>query len=77
LKETGLVDLRNNNVICVVTHSLSLSTDQYEFIEKMEKKKAALTKVLLEHLETNVPVAFIENNIKNLEKCDDWTLLPG
>jgi hypothetical protein len=61
----------------VVTYSLSLSTNKSEFIEKMEKKKAALTKVLLEHLETNVPVVFIENHIKNLEKFDEWTLLPG
>ncbi len=43
----------------------------------MEKKKAALTNVLLEHLETNVPVVFIENRIKNLTKFDEWTLLPG
>ncbi len=43
----------------------------------MEKKKAALTRVLLEHLEANIPVVFIDNNMKNLEKCDDWTLLPG
>jgi hypothetical protein len=61
----------------VVTYSLSFSTNKSEFIEKMEKKKAALTKVLLEHLETNVPVVFIENHNKNLTKFDEWTLLPG
>jgi hypothetical protein len=61
----------------VVTHALNVSTDQSEFINKIEKKKEALTKVLLEHLGTNVPVVFIENDIKNLKKCDDWTLLPG
>jgi hypothetical protein len=61
----------------VVTHAVNVSTDRSEFIEKMEKKKAALAKVLLEHLETNVPVVFVENDIKHLKKCDDWTLLPG
>jgi hypothetical protein len=72
-----LVDFKINNVICVVTHALYLSTDQTEFKAKMEKKKAALTKVLLEHLGTNVPVVFIENHHKKLQKLDDWTLLPG
>jgi hypothetical protein len=61
----------------VVTSATNFSTDKSEFIEKMEKKKAALTRVLLEHLEANIPVVFIDNNMKNLEKCDDWTLLPG
>jgi hypothetical protein len=54
-----------------------LSTDKSEFIEKMEKKKEVLTRLLLKHLETNVPVVFIENERKNLEHCDEWTLLPG
>jgi hypothetical protein len=61
----------------VVTGAINFSSDKSEFIEKMEKKKAALTRVLFEHLKTNIPVVFIENDMKKLEKCDDWTLLPG
>ena len=72
-----MVDSKTNNVICVVTHAESLSWKKTEFIEKMKKKKEALSNVLLEHLGTNIPVAFIENDHQNLEQCGAWTLLPG
>jgi hypothetical protein len=77
LKKTGLVDSETNNVICVVTYTLNLAHPRAKFVEKMEKKKEVLTKVLHEHLGTDVPVVFVENEIEDLQKCDDWTLLPG
>ena len=75
--ETGLVDSKTNNVICIVTCALHLSNEKDEFIKKIKTKKEGLSKVLLKHLGTNVPVAFIENHDKNLEQMNDWTLLPG
>jgi hypothetical protein len=69
--------LQTNNVICVVTYALSLANPKYKFVEKMEKKKEVLTKVLLDHLGTDVPVVFIENEIDDLDQCEEWTLLPG
>ncbi len=61
----------------MVTYARSLSPDKQEFIEEMETKKITLTEALNKHLGTNVPVAFVENHNKKLQKLDDWTLLPG
>ena len=43
----------------------------------MKKKKEGLSKVLLQHLGTDVPVEFIENEYKDLEQCGAWPLLQG
>ena len=72
-----MVDSKTNNVICVVTHAGSLSQNKTDFNNKMKKKKEGLSKVLLQHLRTDVPVEFIENEYKDLEQCGAWTLLLG
>ncbi len=69
--------MKNNNVICVVTNALNFSTTKAKFTIKMEAMKTELSEVLFEHLGTNAPIAFIENDTEELENCGDWTLLPG
>ena len=62
IKETGLFDKKRNNLIVVVTHSMSLGIMTEEYIAETTKLKKLLKRIVCNLLNlTDVRIVFIEN----------------
>ena len=80
IKQLGLVDPKNPNVVIVLTHVCSIrkKTDE-AWTKELERIKSAVSKVVSNALKVRAPVVLIENMYEDcdLEHCGDYTRLPN
>ena len=71
LRETSLIDLSYNNVICLFTYASTF----LNYPEDFKKKKAMLIDLCKRKLDISVSVCYVENDLTNLKTNGDWTVL--
>ena len=80
IKQLGLVDPDNPNVVVILTHACSiLKRNDEEWTKALDKIKSTVTKMVFNDLEVYAPVVLIENMYEdcNLEHRGDYTVLPN
>jgi predicted GTPase len=78
IKQLGLVDLKNPNVVAILTHACSIPHGNVkEWTVKLNEVKSNVSKLVFNCLQVSAPVVAIENNYKgwNLKRRDDYTCL--
>ena len=80
VKQLGLVDPENPNVVIILTHVCSIQKKNgKEWTKALDKVKLEVSKIVLENLNVSAPVILIENMYDDcdLEYRGNYTLLPN
>ena len=80
IRQLGLVDPKNPNVVIVLTHACSIRkpTDE-EWIKELKTRESVVSTVVFNSLKVVAPIVSIENKYQDcrLERCGDFTVLPN
>ena len=80
IRQLGLVDPDNPNVVVILTHVCSIrKKNGEEWSKELNKIKSTVTNIVFEDLKVHAPVVLIENKYEdcNLEHSGDYTVLPN
>ena len=80
IKQLGLVDPKNLNVVIVLTHACSIrKKNDEEWTKELNKRKSDVSRIVSDNLKVSAPVVLIENEHedRNLERRGDNTVLPN
>ena len=80
IKQLGLVDSKNPNVVVILSHACSIrKKNDEEWTKALDKIKSNVTKIVFADLKVFAPVVLIENMYDDcdLEHLGDYTVLPN
>jgi hypothetical protein len=80
MKQLGIVDPKNQNVVAILTHACSIrKRTNEEWTKELNRMKTMVSNFVFDVLNVVVPVVVIENMYDDcgLEHCGDYTRLPN
>ena len=76
LRELKLIDTKRPNVVAIITWTCSLGESKAKFSKNIDKKVQVVRQTVFQFLEVNAPVVALENDLEDLERDGDYTVLP-
>ena len=76
LKSLKLIDTKFPNVVAVLTWSTALGEKKTKYTKNISRKKEIVKDTIFEFLNVQVPVVALENDLEDLDKDGDFTVLP-